>query len=255
MGKVRKLRQKFHIATKGDKTNDQKTITNEVPVYKPLVISPISENVFAGLKINFDNLNELKHSNIPDDIDTTDNKEDNNLSAALLKLRSSSKQINKKDKIRNRREMLLKKINGVQNAIQQKKKEVLAKKKREKTVITGDLKPLQDALPSLESLLKLKPKRDEIKTGISHIDSKQQQQKKPILQLQSSNLNKKARKELKKQKIKKLAKEYKQRFNHIQQVLTDETFKKNPREAIAMHIKLTMQEQENAAAVELKNKK
>ena len=40
------------------------------------------------------------------------------------------------------------------NAIETKKKEEKARKKRQKSVVVGDMKPLEDTLPTLELLMK-----------------------------------------------------------------------------------------------------
>lgn len=230
MGKVKNLRQKFHISKKPD---TQESKQKPVPQYTPLPVAPISSNVFAGLNISFDSLNKLKHDTIPEDIEPVPN---------IIKLSSKEKPVNKKDKIRQRRENLLKKI----DAVQQAKNEVKLKLKRQKTPIIGDLHPLKDALPSLDSLLKLKPNPEAIKTGILKIDQ-QVKRKQNLPNVGTTKLSKKARKEMKKQNLKKLAKEYKQRYNNFQKVLIDESFVKNPREAIAMHIKLTLADQSKSS--------
>lgn len=237
MGKVKHVRQKFHITKKSDSKDDK---SKDVPQYTPLPVAPISSNVFAGLNISFDSLNKLKHDPIPEDV--------NEPAPNLIKLNNKEKPANKKDKIRQRRENLLKKI----DAVQQAKKESKLKLKRQKTPIIGDLHPLKDALPSLESLLKLKPNPGAMKTGIAKIDAQVKQ--KQNLANAGNKLSKKQRKEMKKQNLKKLAKEYKQRYNNLQKVFADETFKKNPRDAIATHIKLTLADQ-SISPVTLGNQK
>ncbi|XP_055844363.1 ribosome biogenesis protein SLX9 homolog [Episyrphus balteatus] len=122
---------------------------------------------------------------------------------------------NKKEKFRLKHKNLLTKF------AQQKKqkKEEIAKKNREKTAVVGDMKKLKDALPSLDELFKLS--RENIKTGV------------PIEEPQvPKKLNTK-------DKIKKKNKQLVNRVSSLQALLKDPDFKKNPREAIAYHIKYT----------------
>lgn len=232
MGKVKKLRQKFTNATKQD---DQKVVGTELGSKLT-----INKNVFAGSKFDFSKLSDFSYDRLVNE----NHDEDDDATAApkLVKMPSIIKTITKKDKMKNRRNNLLKKIDNVQKA----KKEDKAKKRREKTAIIGDLRPLQDALPSLASLMKFKPSPHQIRTGLGFntptVAINHRQQVIPF-KLESSvlppKLSKISKKAIKKQKIKTLAKEYKQRFNHFQLVLSNEEFKRNPREAIAAHIQAT----------------
>lgn len=74
------------------------------------------------------------------------------------------KRLKKKDKQILRKEEVLKRIEATKSAFIEDK----ARRKRQKTEITKDLKPLLDALPSLDSLFKLKS--DRLKTGVPAYD-------------------------------------------------------------------------------------
>lgn len=234
MGKIKTARQKFHFSKQSD---DPVTVKNVVPDYKPLPVAPINSNIFAGLDISIDKINKLVSKPIPEDND------DNDPAPDLVKI-VKEKPANKKDKIRQRREQLLKKLDTLEHAKRKTKEKTI---KRRKTAIVGDLNSLKDALPSLDSLLKLKPNPQNIKTGITKIDSKLTPNAAlPQLQITSmgiSKLSRKQKKELKNQKLKKLAKEYNQRFNSFQKVLDNENFKKNPRDVIATHIKMKLEKE------------
>jgi hypothetical protein len=69
-----------------------------------------------------------------------------------LKLKRTGNRVSKKDKIKLKKDKVLEKVELTKEAFKEDK----AKKKREKTIITGDLRPLMDSLPSLESLYQLK---------------------------------------------------------------------------------------------------
>lgn len=79
-----------------------------------------------------------------------------------------SGRVNKQNKRDGRRKGLLEKI----VVAQREKKEAIEKQKRDRTHIVGDLRPLMDALPSLDELLKLKQNKDAIRTGIPSVDRK-----------------------------------------------------------------------------------
>lgn len=151
---------------------------------------------------------------------TTLNKKSSKTKDKILfsKISGPKKIINKKEKLKIKKKDLLKKIHEIKKL----EKEEIARKKREKTVITGDLNPLKDALPSLDELLKLKP--IEIKTGFE--------------KNQNSNQNNDDTKKLSKtKKIKKRKKEFMNRYNCFQTLLKDPDYKSNPRETIAFHIR------------------
>lgn len=131
--------------------------------------------------------------------------------------------LNKKDKFKFRKEEVLKKIELTQKAFQEDKQ----KKKREKTAVTGDMRPLLDALPSLDSLFKLKS-ADAIKTGVPKYDKKAAP---------------KTKQQLRGERLKKKRAEFLKRCQKVNQVLKSKKFKKDPKKMIAEHIRNTRKEQ------------
>lgn len=98
----------------------------------------------------------------------------------------------------------------------------------EKTVITGDLKPLLDSLPSLDELMTIRDKSK--RTGISLVDQK----------------NRKPKNKYEKRKIlinEKTEKFY-DRFDHLNKLWKDPKFQANPRQLIAERIKKSRNENE-----------
>lgn len=93
------------------------------------------------------------------------------------------------------------------------------RKKREKTEIVGDMKPLLDSLPELDELVQIKTKR----TGIASIDKRIRKPK-----------NKREKKNM---LIQDKTEKYFNRFDHLQKVWKDPAFSKNPRELIAERIR------------------
>ncbi|KAL1518227.1 hypothetical protein ABEB36_001884 [Hypothenemus hampei] len=135
MGKVRRLRQKFHTSTKSNIA----PITAADSEIKPSKVSLLQSktDLFANVAIN---IQQLSTFNIPQDEDQQSTK-----STASLMIKK------KKDKLKLRREQLLKKI----DLVNQMKRESKRKLKRKKTKdIVGDLDSLRDALPSLKNLSK-----------------------------------------------------------------------------------------------------
>ncbi|XP_058831337.1 ribosome biogenesis protein SLX9 homolog [Topomyia yanbarensis] len=131
--------------------------------------------------------------------------------------------LNKKDKKRFRKEEVLKKIELTQTAFKENKE----KKKREKTVVTGDMRPLLDALPSLDSLFKLKA-ANSIKTGVPKYDK---------------NMVPKTKRQLKAAQLKKNRIDFLNRCKKMNQVLKSKKFKRNPKKMIADHIRNVRKEQ------------
>lgn len=76
------------------------------------------------------------------------------------------KRLTKKERQNVRKEDILKRIQATQSAFIEDK----ARGKREKTEIIKDVKPLLDALPSLDSVFKFKNKNDKLKTGVLAYD-------------------------------------------------------------------------------------
>lgn len=119
----------------------------------------------------------------------------------------------KKEKQAEKHKNLLKKFQDQKK----KDKEDKKRKNREKTAVIGDMRPMKDALPSLDDLFSMD--RSQIKTGIKEVDL---MTKKKLTKVE---------------KIKKRKNEVLSRVECIQGWLKDADFKKNPREAIAAHIK------------------
>ncbi|EDS35497.1 conserved hypothetical protein [Culex quinquefasciatus] len=131
--------------------------------------------------------------------------------------------LTKKDKKKFRREEVLKKIELTQSAFKSEKE----KKKREKTAVTGDMRPLLDALPSLDSLFQLKS-AENLKTGVPKYDKKA----KP-----------KTKQQLKVERLKKQKGEFLNRCQKVNQLLKSKKYRKNPKKMIAEHIKNTRKDQ------------
>ncbi|XP_062543490.1 ribosome biogenesis protein SLX9 homolog [Armigeres subalbatus] len=142
----------------------------------------------------------------------------------VKKLRKTAiSRLSKKDKIKFRKEEILKKVQLTQKAFKEDK----LKKKREKTAVTGDMKPLLDALPSLESLFKMK-QTDSIKTGVPKYDKKAAP---------------KTKQQLKADRLKKKKVDFLARCQKVNQVLKSKKYRKNPKKMIAEHIRNTRKEQ------------
>jgi hypothetical protein len=127
------------------------------------------------------------------------------------------KLIKKKDKKQLKHQ---KAISGVLQT-QMKFVEEKQRKKREKTEIVGDMKPLLDSLPCLDELVTIRDKSK--RTGIAAIDKKIRKPK-----------NKREKKNM---LIQDKTEKYFNRFDHLQKVWKDPAFKKSPRELIAERIK------------------
>uniref|UniRef100_A0A182PMV8 Uncharacterized protein n=1 Tax=Anopheles epiroticus TaxID=199890 RepID=A0A182PMV8_9DIPT len=132
--------------------------------------------------------------------------------------------LSKKEKKQFRKEEMLKKVELTKQAFKQDRE----RKKREQTAITGDLKPLLDALPSLESLFDVKSAGKVFKTGVPKYDKKAEP---------------KTKKERRAQRLKQHKKEFLKRCSTIKRVLKDKTFQKDPKKMIADHIRNTRREQ------------
>lgn len=126
--------------------------------------------------------------------------------------------ISKKEKYNQKRQKLLNKF----ALLKQQQKEDADRRKREKTVVVGDLKVLKDALPSLDEIMQLSKEKTHLKTGIREVD-------------QSANPKHLSAKKKIKTKKEKFARQVKA----FEKLLKDPDFKQNPREAIRYHIKYT----------------
>lgn len=209
MGKVKKVEPK--------KVHKSKIATSIVKKVSPLKIKKtqkqVEKNVLSSNSSTKSNLN-LKQMKSKLEVKSPLNK---------------SGHISKKNKIKDKRKSLINKIDLLKEA----KKEVLAQKKRQRTAIIGDLMPLKDALPSLDSLFLLKQSLD-IKTGVPEFDEEME-----VPAEKSKN-------SLKKEQMRNVAKEHSKRLNYYQRLIADDTFKKNPREVIAAHIRNTKLFEEQA---------
>ncbi|XP_063851867.1 ribosome biogenesis protein SLX9 homolog isoform X2 [Scylla paramamosain] len=175
MGKVRRLRQKYHASLTKKKVENaakDQNITNNVLHQVPQIQSgatcdPVNrDNIFAGLQIKLQKL---------EDVPAPSHVESDNVSVTSVSQQSWSG--TKADKRKKRHQELLEKIDVVRaGQIAEKNR-----KKREKTVITGDMHPLLNALPSLGELMasKSKNKRCDLKT--LHGTPKQKTAKKETL--------------------------------------------------------------------------
>lgn len=131
----------------------------------------------------------------------------------------SLRRISKKEKYIQKRSNLMNKF----VLLKRQQKEERNRKNREKTAIIGDLKPLKDALPSLNEVLKLSKETAYLKTGIHELGD--------VIKT-GERLNQK-------KKLKRKKEKFIRQINSYQKLLKDVDFKKNPREAIRYHIKYT----------------
>lgn len=210
MGKVKKVEPKKVHKSKSGSFIESSIVKKVSPLKIKKPQKPIEKNVLSSTKSNL-NLKQMK---------------------SKLEMKSpvnKTGHISKKNKIKEKRKSLINKIDLLQEA----KKEVLAQKKRQRTAIIGDLMPLKDALPSLDSLFLLKQSLD-IKTGVPEFDEEME-----VPAEKSKN-------SLKKEQMRNVVKEHNKRLNYYQRLIADDTFKKNPREVIAAHIRNTKLFEEQA---------
>ncbi|XP_050419356.1 ribosome biogenesis protein SLX9 homolog [Patella vulgata] len=152
MGKVKKIRLKLHNASAKSKINvDNKTkeeinLPNEIPSLIPVDSKNmvISANLFSGMNIDKTNL--------------TQRLPDFDARSAITSKTLKGLSMKKKDKLKLRREYFMQKI----NAIEVNKKKAKEKKKRMKTAIVGDMSVIEDALPTLDLLMKTSTSKDSV---------------------------------------------------------------------------------------------
>ncbi|CAH1790233.1 unnamed protein product [Owenia fusiformis] len=137
MGKVKRQRQKLH--TSSSKTDVEDEVGNSIPLPAVPDYNPF-DNPFKKL-IGVGTLKKL-----PDDWDAKSSITNKSLRGIHGK---------KKDKRKLRHDLWLQKLNAGESA----KNEEKARKKREKTAIVGDMRPLEETLPTLELLLKGKGRK------------------------------------------------------------------------------------------------
>ncbi|XP_059145702.1 ribosome biogenesis protein SLX9 homolog [Physella acuta] len=145
MGKMKRMRQKLHTAAAKvkakNKTEDQEMM-EESTITVPHKASstanvPRGENLFQNLKIAATDL-------------ITQKLPDFDARSTITSKTFKGQNLKKKDKQKIRHDVWMSKIDAVQGA---KKKEI-ERKRKQKVPIVGDLTPMEDALPTLELLLK-----------------------------------------------------------------------------------------------------
>lgn len=167
--------------------------------------------------------------------------------------------ITKKEKIQNRRDNLMRKVDSALEAKRTVQLKAKAQKKQNKqnlrqvskttaqgvrsaiadmTQMKNALLSLDDDLPSLNSLFKLKSK--ELKTGVPKFDARAKR-----AAAERFAGSKPPRKVSKTTNTLSKKKEFMDRFNYFQKLTNDKTFKANPREVIAAHIRNRQAEQLN----------
>lgn len=210
MGKSRRLRRKLHLTSSKDAESKMDTsFAMNTAISTDLPLKPVGDNLFAGITIDIDCIKK-----IPKD---PHNLKEKKLAEDLCSVKSfkssksekgSNKIIPKKNKLKLRRDLFLKKL----DTINYMKKEIKQKEKRRKVPIIGDTKSIIDSLPSLESCLK-----DQMK------DYKLRNVEKPKV---------KGIEKFKKRKKKQLEDLY-----AFKRTLKNKSFSENSFEAITSHIK------------------
>ncbi|XP_075230437.1 uncharacterized protein LOC142329604 isoform X2 [Lycorma delicatula] len=167
MGKVRRLRQKYHMLKKkgGDKKEDlPKGLTYEDIVsgsYDKINLpskSDLESNIFSGVNID---IGKLKTSLIEDD------KVSVRSVAKSLKYDSSGKLLKKNEKRKLRHELFMKKL----DIVQQMRHEARRKKKKNKS--GNNIQNISDELPQLVKIENRKPNKPIKKKGIEKAKKRQ----------------------------------------------------------------------------------
>uniref|UniRef100_A0A182QG46 Uncharacterized protein n=1 Tax=Anopheles farauti TaxID=69004 RepID=A0A182QG46_9DIPT len=226
MGKVNKKLTKPKIITK---PSDETTkIKGPFPIYRSTPVQlngpePASFKIVDGITKTKATEKRTQQVEKPQSKSqaSTDEPEDSTKTKKLRKLAIS--RLTKKEKKQFRKEEMLKKVELTKQAFKQDK----ARKTREQTVITGDLRPLLDALPSLESLYEVKSSVV-LKTGVPKYDKKAEP---------------KTKRERRAQNFKENKRKLHKRFKTLKNVMNEQSFKKDPKKVIADHIKNTRREQ------------
>lgn len=197
MGKIKRERQKFHITSTVDDDGDVPIdVTPEPSQYKPLVMVPMhfgnDQNIFAGINIRLDDLNRFTETKPTPPTESAASLKGSNSIKSTVKFASSStskpeRQLTKKEKMKLKHEKLLQKIDVIQQAKQKHKMKKqktqnfaehkaqmsetvntlpAVKKKQSCNVssIRNELVSLNDSLPSLDTIYRLKSK--DAKTGL-----------------------------------------------------------------------------------------
>jgi len=129
------------------------------------------------------------------------------------------KTISKKEKQKMKKISLEKRVELTKAAFKEDKD----KKKRQKTAVVGDLKPLLDSLPSLDELLTLRDQSR--KTGITSIDR--------CIPKKPPRTKQERREQMRHEKTEKML----DRFDHVQKIWRNPEFQRNPRKLIAEQIR------------------
>lgn len=239
MGKIKRERQKFHItSTVNDEADTAPPDTvHEVPKFRPLPKQlDVTENIFAGINIQLDQVKKFSESKPAPPQAPSTRKEI--LDKATVKYGQPERQLTKKEKLKLRHEKLLQKIDVIQQAkqkfkekLKQNKGKIASAEPNVKSFITkpmlssesiaikkplGNLKSirkelvsLNDSLPSLDSIYRLKSKY--AKTGLDQVMTLKSKQRKnksksmlatPNIQSSSKIIMKETKKEAKKDYVK-----------------------------------------------------
>ncbi|KAK4296981.1 hypothetical protein Pmani_030564 [Petrolisthes manimaculis] len=159
MGKVRRLRQKYHASLSSNKNDDDKnnddgdaitTLPREIPKLVPTFTgAPTagsvgnSGNIFAGLEIKLDDVVRPPTTNV-----TTHKTDEVDVMSTVSESRRN-RTGSKRERMKKRHDEFMQKIDAIRVGKQAEKD----RRKREKTAIVGDVHPMRNALPSLEELM------------------------------------------------------------------------------------------------------
>lgn len=163
MGKVKRLRQKYHTSIAKEERNevDNGGFTAPgplqlVPTVKntiPGATSSSGSNMFAGLQIK---LGEVENTPTSSSIDVSD-------VTSTASFRKQNKCGTKKERRRQKHEEFMQQIDFIQGAARAERE----RKKREKTAVVGDMHPLLNALPSLKELMSASKTKTQPTKGVS----------------------------------------------------------------------------------------
>ncbi|CAL1539817.1 unnamed protein product [Lymnaea stagnalis] len=143
MGKMKRMRQKLHTAAVKSKKDKSTTIKDDEEMMEDTSLMPpppapsIGENFFQNV-------------NIPALALLAQKLPDFDASSAVTSKTFKGHNLKKKDKQKIRHEVWMSKVDKLQT-VKKKEKE---RKRKQKTPIVGDLTPIEDALPTLELLMK-----------------------------------------------------------------------------------------------------
>ena len=141
-------------------------------VSTPVVPTHFNKNIVISKKINVDpatKSSKLRNtkSEVIDEFQNVNVKKIGDKKEK--KIGWGSKIISKKEKAKLKKEVVIQKLELTKEAFREDKN----RKKREKTAVTGDLRPLLDSLPSLDSILTLSKSMS--KSGVPNFHRRHQQ--------------------------------------------------------------------------------